>query len=216
MSDVYRKDIQLSTLLDELGFSNAQIEIIRSRYLDQTSLLIQETLKEFIFVRLDAELLWQILCKRYGLTGEAPKTLKDLRDELNITRERVRHLEEKAIRKLILARKKNFLHERLKLQVAELLDFLPVESPVLNLSPIDPRSKEYLKTVKVPEYVLVQRKTHPRAYEPWTEEEQRFLEVQFKQGKTVKQLSDLFQRNSGAILSRLRKMGLTAGELKKS
>jgi ATP-dependent DNA helicase PIF1 len=50
------------------------------------------------------------------------------------------------------------------------------------------------------------RKKFPRAYEPWTEEDDRAL-IKYKQGgKTVKELAAKFGRKEGAIRSRLKKL----------
>lgn len=53
-----------------------------------------------------------------------------------------------------------------------------------------------------------ERKLYSNAYKPWTLEQDSALELQFCEGKTVKELSDLFERNEGAICSRIRKLEL--------
>ena len=52
------------------------------------------------------------------------------------------------------------------------------------------------------------RKTHKKAYEPWTEEADEKLELLFCEGKTVKELGEIFGRNEGAIRSRIKKLEL--------
>ena len=52
------------------------------------------------------------------------------------------------------------------------------------------------------------RKTHPRAYEQWTDEEDEMLIADYKAGKTIEELMELFGRQRGGIRSRLRKLGL--------
>ena len=52
------------------------------------------------------------------------------------------------------------------------------------------------------------RKTHKKAYEPWTEEADEKLELLFCEGKAVKELSEIFGRNEGAIRSRIKKLEL--------
>lgn len=54
------------------------------------------------------------------------------------------------------------------------------------------------------------RKSHGNAYMPWTADENRRLETLFKEGKTVKELSKIFERREGAIRSRIKKLGLLA------
>lgn len=52
------------------------------------------------------------------------------------------------------------------------------------------------------------RTKHANAYRPWTGEEDEKFEILRLQGKTVKELGEIFGRQKGAISSRLRKMGL--------
>jgi uncharacterized protein (UPF0216 family) len=61
LSDVYHRDFRLSIILGELGFSDQQIIIVKERCLRQLVVIIQETLKEFIFSRADGERIWHIL-----------------------------------------------------------------------------------------------------------------------------------------------------------
>jgi hypothetical protein len=49
---------------------------------------------------------------------------------------------------------------------------------------------------------------HPRAYEPWTDDEDRSLANLFRSGVTVARIAGQLGRNRGAIRSRLVKMGL--------
>lgn len=50
------------------------------------------------------------------------------------------------------------------------------------------------------------RKTHKQAYEPWSAEADEELVLLFRQGKTVKELSEVFGRTKGAIRSRINKL----------
>ena len=52
------------------------------------------------------------------------------------------------------------------------------------------------------------QKIHPRAYEPWTKEDDEKLIVEYKSGKTIEELMELFGRQRGGIKSRLKKLGL--------
>lgn len=52
------------------------------------------------------------------------------------------------------------------------------------------------------------RKKYPNAYEPWTTEADKLLEINFCQGKSIDELSDIFGRNAGAIESRIQKLDL--------
>jgi hypothetical protein len=52
------------------------------------------------------------------------------------------------------------------------------------------------------------RQDHPMAYAKWTPEEDERLWSLHQSGRTNKDLADLFQRNRGAIRSRLAKLAL--------
>jgi hypothetical protein len=54
------------------------------------------------------------------------------------------------------------------------------------------------------------RQTHPHAYEKWNAADDDRLRQLFREGKRVKELADAFQRQPGAIRSRLAKLGLSA------
>lgn len=52
------------------------------------------------------------------------------------------------------------------------------------------------------------RQTHKRAYLPWTIEDDNKLELLFCEGKKVKELAEIFERNTGAVSSRIKKLEL--------
>ena len=56
--------------------------------------------------------------------------------------------------------------------------------------------------------IEVCRIEHPNAYKPWTQDDDDKLEQLFCEGKTIKELSDIFQRKPGAIRSRVKKLEL--------
>lgn len=57
-------------------------------------------------------------------------------------------------------------------------------------------------------YMDKQKRLHANAYAPWSNEEESTLSFLYRQGKTVKELAIILQRNEGSIRSRLRKLGL--------
>lgn len=57
-------------------------------------------------------------------------------------------------------------------------------------------------------YMDKQKRLHANAYAPWSDEEESTLSFLYRQGKTVKELAIILQRNEGSIRSRLRKLGL--------
>jgi hypothetical protein len=52
------------------------------------------------------------------------------------------------------------------------------------------------------------RERYPRAYEKWVKEEDESLRNEFKKGRSVTELAEVFGRKPGAIRSRLIKNGL--------
>lgn len=52
------------------------------------------------------------------------------------------------------------------------------------------------------------RHRYPKAYVKWTEDEDMQLKKEYAQGKTISKLADIFQRQPGAIRSRLQKLRL--------
>lgn len=52
------------------------------------------------------------------------------------------------------------------------------------------------------------REQHPQAYRPWSTEDDENLEALFCEGKTVKELANIFERKEGAITSRIKKLEL--------
>lgn len=52
------------------------------------------------------------------------------------------------------------------------------------------------------------REKHPQAYQPWSLEDDEKLETLFCEGKSVKELASILERNDGAIRSRIKKLEL--------
>lgn len=52
------------------------------------------------------------------------------------------------------------------------------------------------------------RKEYPRAFEKWTEDEEQELVQMFNDGKDMVAIAKVLQRKRGAIISRLKKIGL--------
>ena len=82
----------------------------------------------------------------------------------------------------------------------------PMASPIQ--SQAEDEDTEIIPVIKSGlSYMDRQKQLYSNAYAPWTEEEEQDLLFHYKQGKTVSELVELFQRNEGAIRSRLRKLG---------
>ena len=75
------------------------------------------------------------------------------------------------------------------------------------------RLKKYLKAYKQltgePTYSLYAcNQEFPNAYNPWNEEDDSKLTNMLYQGATTKEIAEFFQRKPGAIISRIKKLGL--------
>lgn len=62
------------------------------------------------------------------------------------------------------------------------------------------------KKPELPDYVQKARKNHKQAYATWSTEDDKKLAMLFRQGKTIKELSEIFQRTTGAIRARIEKI----------
>ena len=57
-------------------------------------------------------------------------------------------------------------------------------------------------------YMQQQKESHPNAYVQWTKEEEDKLRKMVLAGKKVTQIAEALKRNEGAIISRMKKLGL--------
>jgi hypothetical protein len=89
----------LSLLLSNLGFDSQQIETLRRQHLEQVVTSFIAVVQERIISGSDGERLYKIISRRFGLDGEPPETLESLGKQFGVSRERIRQLEEKTIRR---------------------------------------------------------------------------------------------------------------------
>jgi DNA-directed RNA polymerase sigma subunit (sigma70/sigma32) len=99
LTTIYGKETRLNTLLANLGFSSQQIEILLSQHVQQVVTSYIAFLKTQIVAGLGSERLYKIVSRRFALDGELPQTLQSLGEELGISRERVRQLEQKVLKR---------------------------------------------------------------------------------------------------------------------
>ena len=78
------------------------------------------------------------------------------------------------------------------------------------INKIDPTEtkKTFPKDQILPNNLDEIRKYYPRAHEKWTEKEDNQIINEYKQGQTIPQIAVSHQRKTGAIRSRLKKLGL--------
>lgn len=74
--------------------------------------------------------------------------------------------------------------------------------PVLSVQSVDDNSN------KQESYMAQQKKLHTKAYAPWSKEDDEKLRLLYVDGKSINELAEIFERNKGAIMSRIRKLEL--------
>lgn len=98
LTAAYKYETRLSDLLKNCGFDEQQINCLRNRHLEQFTISFVEKLRTRLIEFSDGERLQTILFRRFGLDGNPPETLQSIAERFDITRERVRQLEKKALR----------------------------------------------------------------------------------------------------------------------
>src|SRR5690606_34706258 len=89
-----------------------------------------------------------------------------------------------------------FEHHRLMIFDEELKDFVEMlKKSLTKFKELKEPKQTDSKTYSVEKI----RETHQKAYLPWTTEDDNKLELLFCEGKKVKELAEIFGRNTGAI-----------------
>ncbi len=219
LSDLYGCEVDLSSYLRRLGFSEVQNQHISKNCRKETLSAFGTSIHTFFVMKHDGERLSEIIAKRYGLGVQAHENMRTIGEEFGISSERVRQLIEKALIILRTPNAKTFLENDIRNQLTVVLKTNPVraeskEEPEIEFPNVedyfeegsvfvpDPSRKEEEKRKTLTEI----RKKFPRAYEPWTKEEDRRLEELYQRGIPTKELAAFFQRKPGAINSRIKKI----------
>jgi hypothetical protein len=85
----------------------------------------------------------------------------------------------------------------------------PKKKPDLVLPDYSSRSKRAILQ-DVDSYYHKAKEKNPSAYQPWTREQDKELEEMFDNGQSYQEMANHFERTKGAIMSRLRKIGVLA------
>lgn len=99
-SAVYNKQTRLSDILLRYSFSENEIEFLKKEAIENLLENINFALQCKFVSNSNRIRLYQIIRKRYGLFGYDKSTLRETATDMGISHERVRQLEEKAIRHL--------------------------------------------------------------------------------------------------------------------
>lgn len=86
-------------LLAQLGFGVQQVEQLSREHPEKLVTFCIALLKERVATYRVGERLYHVLSRRFGLDGNQPETLQSIGQRLDVSRERVRQLERKALTK---------------------------------------------------------------------------------------------------------------------
>lgn len=138
LETIYKQPIQLSDILKRNELEDKEITLLRDTHLDEyiSTLLgqLQSTIGNFTKTR-----HYEILVSRFGLNDQPIPTLENLGNGFGISRERVRQLEIKALRRLRHPRAKTHIESTIVDLAKEILKLPPKAntiSPQISLSPI--------------------------------------------------------------------------------
>ncbi len=92
-------DVSLEDLIEQISIPGADENLIKQSFLDD--------LDESLSMLNEREV--KILSHRYGLNGEDPKTLQEIGQLVNLSRERVRQIEKSALKKIRRSRYRGIL-----------------------------------------------------------------------------------------------------------
>ena len=98
----------------------------------------------------------------------------------------------------------NFRREKIFIDRSELLQFRDAINKAIEYWSLE------IKRENKPEkkYSLEEkRQEYGNAYLPWEKEADEYLIRLYEEGKSIKELTEIFERNNGAIRSRLKKLG---------
>lgn len=140
LASIYDTDMRISILLSEIGYDARQIQYLRQNCLeklvDGCILLINQRIVAYS----DGVRLNKVISQRYGLDGQPSQTLQTIGNELHISRERVRQLEQKVIRRF--RGRKN--HQLIEAGLKVIADDLLLTIPTVHSSPEDSSELEII------------------------------------------------------------------------
>ena len=198
LTTIYGKEIDLSLILMKLGLNDEQIKTL---YHDHLTRLVDGCIgllrQRMANVRVNGERLYRIISRRFELDGEKRATLQALGDELGISREQVRKLEQVAIWSCKANATKQFLEDGLIEIVASLLadrQLLEVKKPL-----------EFEHALKAA--VKDKAEQNSRLRQAWSEDELSLLLQKCSEGLTSSELAAALGRSKQSIELRLKKDG---------
>ncbi|SHK32813.1 sigma factor-like helix-turn-helix DNA-binding protein [Tepidibacter formicigenes] len=122
IEDSLKKKIKISDILEHNDFTQEEIAILKSEKLKQFLDLIIFGLKCSLIGSFTGNRQAEILVKRYGLDGGRVLTLQQMGDEFGVSKERVRQLQEKMLKKLTPTKTRHILEEIIVLTACNVLE----------------------------------------------------------------------------------------------
>lgn len=114
LTNVYGEELRVSTLLLRLGFSAEEVETLRATCLDPFLDDLLTALAAQFAAGQGGARLFDIVFRRYGLDGQEPATLQQLADQYEISRERIRQLEKKAMNRRRNSHQRDILEQNVR------------------------------------------------------------------------------------------------------
>lgn len=198
VNDAYGKRTRIKTLLENAGLEPVQSGQVLERFSEEVSAVVMENFRSFLHTRQNGDLLWKITVDRYGLSGAAPESFQGLASKWKITAEKARQLVDQALRRLRLQQRRRRLESSLQAHAETWLG--------VRLSEKAGAVPGITADNRIPEHIENTRKIYPRAFEPWSAEEDDKLLAMHQEGYPVDELAEHFGRQPGAIRAQLKKL----------
>lgn len=100
LKDIYETEMRISDILSKMEFPPGKIQELKDARLDVFFGHLEFAFQCKLFGDSNSRRAYQIICRRYGLFGMEKETLQAVGERFSISRERVRQLEQKAIRRM--------------------------------------------------------------------------------------------------------------------
>lgn len=118
---IYGPGSRPSAILEELGCTPEQVSLLRTRHLEAFVDGFVRCIAERLAQYRDGERKYRVLARRLGLDGEPSATLAVVGVEFGLSRERIRQIEESAVRRCQSMKQRHYWLESLYTCAAKLL-----------------------------------------------------------------------------------------------
>lgn len=233
LATVYKDIYRVSVLLHKLNAKESVIIALRQAHLRAYLLALTQRWQVVIRNELP-ERHAEIIIRRYALHNQAPPTLETLGVEYGISRERIRQIQEKGLRRLRSPQRRQLLQdaaieaicEVTSLPRSELIDAAQVSSVTVTnrgVSPVEEDAERVAVAAtyeqstedtgrnvetKPTDHMKTVRQHYARAYERWSAEEDSHLQDLYRNGVDIADIAAILERQPSAVRARLTRLGL--------